>query len=223
MGGDFACPEDQWRRFKMAEARNNEVLDTGLQYLGTVYAKALLAVTEKTGKSEAVVQELESLVDDVLVRLPKLDAALSSPRVSLERKEALLDQAFSKSMSPQLLQFLKVVIRRGRFNCIRALRRSAQHLLNELRRRVEVHVTTAEPVDSATKDLIATTLQRALKRDIDLKLSVKPEVLGGILIRVGDTVYDGSLANQLARLRQDLISSASMRLRTNSERFVVAN
>src|SRR5689334_11614239 len=117
----------------MADARQNTVLDTGLQYLGTVYAKALIGATEKSKTTDTVVQELDSLVQDVLQRLPKYEATLSSPRVSFENKESLLDRAFRGKMSPQLLTFLKVLCRHGRFNAIRAVRQAARKIVNELR------------------------------------------------------------------------------------------
>lgn len=207
----------------MADARQNTVLDTGLQYLGTVYAKALIGATEKSKTTDTVVQELDSLVQDVLQRLPKYEATLSSPRVSFENKESLLDRAFRGKMSPQLLTFLKVLCRHGRFNAIRAVRQAAQKIVNELRGRVEVIVTTAEPMSSATRDLIVGKLKTALRRDIDLHTAVNPELLGGLMIRVGDTVYDGTLANELARLRNELVATASAQMRSEADRFAVAN
>src|SRR6185503_14304012 len=126
----------------MAEVEQRSIHDTGLQYLGTVYAKALIGATEKAGKTEAVLEELDSLVTDVLSALPRLDATLCSPRVPFESKERILDQAFRGKMSVQLLHFLKVLARRGRFHCVRAVRQAARKILNDLRGRVEVLVTT---------------------------------------------------------------------------------
>ena len=207
----------------MADDRQSTVLDTGLQYLGTVYAKALIGAAEKSRTTEVVLQELDSLIQDVLQRLPKYEATLSSPRVSFENKESLLNRGFGGKMSPQLLTFLKVLCRHGRFNALRAVRQAAQKIVNELRGRVEVFVTTAEPINSATRDLIAGKLKTALRRDIDLKTAVNPELLGGLLIRVGDTVYDGTLANELARLRNEIVASATVQMRSEAERFAVAN
>jgi F-type H+-transporting ATPase subunit delta len=207
----------------MAEARHSTVLDTGLQYIGTVYAKALIAAAEKSGTTEKVLEELDAFVSDVLDAFPKFEATLGSPRVPFESKERALDRAFANKMSPQLLNFLKVLTRRGRFEAVRAVRLAARKIYNDLRGRVEVHLTTAEPLDASTRDLVLTKLKAALKTEIDLKTYVDPELLGGLTIRVGDTVYDGSLANQLARLRNELVATATQRLRAESDRFAVAN
>src|SRR5262245_14487792 len=127
----------------MAEGEHSTVLDTELQYIGTVYAKALIAATEKSGNTEAVLAELDALIADVLERLSKFEATLSSPRVPFESKEQMLNRAFANKMSPQLLNFLKVLARRGRFDALRAVRLATRKIFNELRGRVEVHLTTA--------------------------------------------------------------------------------
>ena len=207
----------------MAEARQSSTLDTGLQYLGTVYAKALVGAAEATGKTESVIDELESFITDVLEANPKVEAILSSPRVSFETKERILDRVLAKQMSPLLLNFLKVLVRRGRFTGVRAVRSAARQMLNDLRGRIEVQLTTAQQLDNATRDLIIAKLKASLKSEIDLKTRVDAKVLGGIVIRIGDTVYDGSLANQLARLRTELVASTTQQMRAQAERFAVAN
>jgi F-type H+-transporting ATPase subunit delta len=207
----------------MEEARQFTVLDPNLQYLGTVYAKALLGATEKAGNTEGVLDEFAALVTDVLDQLPHLDAMLASPRVAFEAKEQLLDRAFGGKLSPQLLNFLKVVVRRGRFDAVRAVQRAAHKLHNELRGRVEVRLTTAEPLDRATSDMITSKLTGSLGREIDLKIRVDPQIIGGAVIRVGDTVYDGSIANQLNQLRSELVARATQSLRRQTDRFAVAN
>src|SRR5262245_46726349 len=117
----------------MEEVRHSTVLDTGLQKLGTVYARALLGATEKAGNTDEVVAEFRGLVHDVLGRLPQFDATLTSPRVPFESKERLLDRALQGKIAPQLLNFLKVLARRGRFDAVRAVEIEVKKTLNELR------------------------------------------------------------------------------------------
>lgn len=207
----------------MEEARQPTVLDTGLQYLGTVYAKALLAATEKAGNTDQILSELNALIHDVLDRSPQLESVLASPRVPLENKERLLDRAFRGKIAPQLLNFLKVIVSRGRFQSLRAVNVAAKKLFNQLRGRIEVRLTTAVPIDQPTRDLIVSKLRASLGREIELQTDVDPEVIGGLVIRIGDTVYDGSLANQLQRLSEDLVTRATQKMRTEAERFAVAN
>jgi F-type H+-transporting ATPase subunit delta len=205
----------------MDEPRHTTVLDTGLQHLGMVYARALLGAAEKAGQTDAVLDELQSLVRDVLDRLPHFEAALASPRVPFEAKEQLLDRAFRGRMNPVLLNFAKILALRGRFDTIRPVQSAARRLLNELRNLVEVRVVSAEPLDRTTRDMIASRLAGLLGRNVDVHPQVDPELVGGMVIRIGDTVYDGSIANQLRR-RSDLVARATQTMRTNPERLAIA-
>lgn len=207
----------------MEQIRHTTVLDPNLRYLGTVYAKALLGASEKAGNTEAVLAELDSLIRDVLDQLPQLEATLASPRVAWEIKEQLLDRAFRGTMTPQTLTFLKVLIRRGRFDGVRAVYLAAKRLFNEIRGKVEVCLTTAEPLDAATRNLIVAKLESSLGRNVDLQSDVNADLIGGLVIRIGDTVYDGSLADQLDRLRDKLVARATQTLRSDADRFAVAN
>jgi len=206
----------------MTDAKHRTVFDTDQQHLGTVYAKALLGATEKAGNTEAVLSELHSVNADVLARLPQLKATLASPRVPLEAKLSVLDRAFGNQMTPTLLDFLKVLCRRGRFDCLAAIESSMRRLFNDLRGRVEVEVRSAEPLDDATIEMTANRLRAALQCDVELRLETDPDILGGLVIRIGDTVYDGSIANRLHRLRDDMVASVTRQMRGQVDRFALA-
>jgi F-type H+-transporting ATPase subunit delta len=207
----------------MDEIRHETVFDLNQQHLGAVYAKALLGATEKAGQSEAVMEELDSLVTDVLSALPQLDSILSSPRIGYEQKEQILQRAFGDRMRPQLLVFLKVLARRGRFDCLRAIQQATRTLFNEMRGRAEVEVRSAAPLDQQTIAEVTARLRAALHRDVDLRLKVDPDLVGGLAIRVGDTVYDGSVANQLLRMRDDVVAKTSQKIQIELERFAKAD
>jgi F-type H+-transporting ATPase subunit delta len=207
----------------MDEERSQTVFDTGQQYLGSVYAKALLGASEKAGNTEEVLEQLESLVSDVLEKLPKLRAALESPRIGWEAKHRLLDQAFEGRMARELLHFLKVVARRERFDCMSAIARAARHQYNLLRGRVRVEVRSASALDDELVQLVSGRLQAALGREIDLVLRVDPDLIGGLVVRVGDTVYDGSVANRLRRLKEELLTKTARQIRENLSHYAVAD
>src|SRR3954453_17630187 len=93
---------------------NQDTIDVSRQHLGNVYAKALLAAAEKAGQADQVVGELESLVFDVLNKLPKLDTIIKTPRLTHEERLPILERAFGGRVSPTTLPFLQVVSRHGR-------------------------------------------------------------------------------------------------------------
>jgi len=201
--------------------KKSDSMDAGRQHLGTVYAKALLAAAEKSGQADQVVEELESLVSDVLDRLPQLDAALKSPRLIHEERLPIIDKAFGGRLSPTLLTFLKVVSKHGRLDALRAIASAARKQLNVARGRVEVLVESAYPLSNPLLERIASRLTQLLGRQVMLTTDVDPELLGGLVVRVGDTVYDASLAAQLKRLEEVTLDHTKQKIRESLERFAV--
>lgn len=207
----------------MTDVEHSTVLDSGQQHLGSVYAKALLGAAEKAGSAEEVLLELEAFVDDILVRLPNLETVLSSPRVPIEAKEGILDKALEGKASDTFLNFLKVIARRGRFECLVAIARAARQLFNESRGRVEAHLSTANELDETAVERIKQKLQETLGREVDLKVHHDESVIGGVVVRVGDTVYDGSVANRLERMRQEMLTRSGEKIRSQPDQFAVSD
>ena len=208
----------------MAETQASKTsVDTGQQYLAAVYAKALLGATERAANTEAVLEELEALLSEVFQRLPKLESALTSPRVGQEEKLRLLELAIGSRVSQSLLDFLKVLARRGRLDCLRAITRAARQQLNEIRGRVEVTLVTAEPLGEDSTRQAAERLQTALGQQIDLSTSVDPDLIGGAIVRVGDTIFDGSVINRLEQMRRTAHSNSAQKMRDELDRFATSN
>jgi len=205
----------------MAEAapEHSTAYDSDRQHLGGVYAKALLSATEKAGVTETALDQFTAFVRDVLDVVPNLDAVLSSPRIGHEEKSRLLDQAVGKKVHPLLLNSLKVMARHGRLDCLRAVLAAAHQLYNEMRGRIEVVVESATPLDEQMRKSVTTQLEQSLGAQVILRTRVNPDVIGGLVVRVGDTVYDASVANQLNRLRRTVLASARQRLRDSTQRF----
>jgi F-type H+-transporting ATPase subunit delta len=195
--------------------------DAGREHLGYVYGQALLGAAEKAGVSEQLMTELDSLVDDVLEKLPNLRDLLSAPKVPLEDKKRILDKILAGA-TPVLIKGLTVMARHGRLDCVRDVRIAYRRLLNELRGRVEVNVRVATAVSDAELGQIADRLRQMLKKDVVLKVEVHPEILGGVIVKVGDTLYDGSVIARLDQMRSKTLASTEKELRAALERFVAA-
>ena len=203
-----------------ASGSGNLAYDTERQYIGTVYAKGLLGAAEKANQVTQVVDQLESIVVDVLPQLPKLKLLLESPRVPMEVKEKVLNQSFSAGSSV-LLTFLKVVCRHGRFDCLRVISRTATALLQEQTGVVEVRVTTAELVPESMHEELKTKLGQILEKQVVIRTETDADILGGLVVRVGDTVFDGSVANQLSQIRRTAVDQAMQQIRQSLDRFAV--
>lgn len=206
-----------------SDENQSESLGVGKEaQLGLIYAKALLGVTERTGASETAVEELQSVARDVLAKVPSLRMALTSPRLSLAEKESLLDKAFGGRMNGELLTFLKVIARHGRLAYVSEIAAAAVKLLDQLRKRLAVVVRTASPLSSEDLNLLQTRLSAKLNADVRLTVEVRPDLIGGIVIKVGDTLYDASVTSQLAKMRTETIAKTIEAIRTQSSRFAAA-
>ncbi|WP_254507859.1 ATP synthase F1 subunit delta [Anatilimnocola floriformis] len=193
--------------------------DAGRQHLGTVYAKALLGAAQDAGKVDGVLEELSSLENDVFKKLPALRMTLVSPRVSADEKIALLDKAFKGKMSTVLLNFLKVTAQHDRLSCLPDVLRSFRELLNDVQGKLAVTVRSAYPLNNTLRDRIAAKLGDVLKKQVTINVEVDPDLLGGLVVRIGDTVYDGSVAASLQKMKSVALEQTSAAIRDSLNRF----
>jgi F-type H+-transporting ATPase subunit delta len=193
--------------------------DVGVEHIARVYAKALVGATEHAGQTDAVIDEFDAVVADVLNRYPQLEAVLASPLVSEEEKSGAIDRVLSGRVSPVLVDFLKVVARHGRLDCLRAIYQEAHATIDELRNRIPVRLTTAEPLVAEELQRVADGLRAKLGGEPVFQQETDPSLIGGAVLRVGDTVYDGSLANQLHILRQQMIERTAHEIQSRRDRF----
>ena len=213
------------QRRKMASSSSaNLVEDVSQEQVARVYAKALVEAAQKAGqqdadKTVAMLDELSSLVSDVLDRFPRFEAILSSWLVPHEDTVGILDRTFARQMSPLLLNFLKVLSRRGRLSLLRQIDQQARILWDEMKGRVRVELVTASPLAPALLDRVSLSLQNALGGQPVVEAVVDPDVIGGVMLRIGDTVYDGSVAGQLENLRQQMIDRSVHEIQSRRDRF----
>ena len=206
------------------EQRHETVLDIGHQQLGEVYANALIgaADADPTTEAQAVVEELQAFVSEVLNKVDGLEKTLASRRVSHEVKESLLDKAIGTSASKVTLNFLKVVSKHERMDALRSISAAAHKQLNAQQGRIAVTVTTADAVDGTALENIQSKLEEKLGSKVDIQAKVDPTLIGGTVIRVGDTLYDGSVANRLKKIRSSAKENTIRQIRLETERFTAA-
>ena len=204
----------------MAEtAHQGAAYDSDRQQLGDVYARALLAAATSSDSVEEVMAQTESLCQDLLASKPQIRQLLESPRISHADKERMLDKAFAGRMETTLLNFLKVLSRHGGMDCLSAIERALKDQYNTMQGRIEVQVTSATPLDEETRAAITSQLVSSLNSQVELVVEVNPELIGGTIIRIGDTVYDGSVANRLARIKQEVLAHTTMEFQQAADRF----
>lgn len=195
----------------------SQAVDIGRQQVGRVYAKALLGAAKAEGGS--VLAELGSIVKDVLNVHPKFREVIESPRISVGDKVGILDRTFAGKVSPTLLRFLKVVAEHERLDCLGSIHDESRKLFNESQGIVQVVATTAHPVDAKTAKIIHDDLAQKLNARLDIEMRVDPKIIGGLVVRVGDKVYDGSVAEKLGSLRKGAVDNAVSKMREATDTF----
>ena len=193
-------------------------VDVGAYRVGMVYGKALLAATEKAGNTDEVVAELDQLID-MLVKYRKIDEAMASGMISNDDKVAMVERVFAGKVSPTFLNFLKVVAAHGRGGFLKAIRKAVRDLRDQQQGRVRVQVTTATAPDGGMVERIKKHLRGMLGGEPVLAQKVDPDLIGGLVFRVGDTVYDGSVARQLAQVRSQMIDRSIHEIQRRRDRI----
>ncbi len=193
--------------------------DVGIEQISDVYAQAFLGAAEDTGQADALVAEFDSLVADVLAPFPAFAAVLASAQVSHEEKVGILDRVLGGQASPLLLNFLKVLSRHGRLDCLHAIGRHMRQHFERMRGRVHVRLATAQPISDELAQRIAERLKGVIHGEPVLQRMVDENLIGGAVMRVGDTIYDGSIATQLENMRQQMIDRSVHEIQSRRDRF----
>jgi F-type H+-transporting ATPase subunit delta len=191
--------------------------DPSSQAIARTYADALLDAAG-TGTNE-VLEELTSFVDDVLNKLPELREIFFSRVVGREEKIQLIDRVFSGKTSPLVASFLRVLVRHDRLDLVPLIAREAR-LRQEVRSgKQRVQIKTAMPLSDQSRDRLRQRLAESLPFEPILETQVDPSLIGGIVIRVGDTVYDSSLATRVAQLRDRIQQRSLHEIQSGRDRF----
>jgi F-type H+-transporting ATPase subunit delta len=202
-----------------AMVRQETVLDTSAQQLANVYAKAFLGASEKAGQTDRLVEEFDSLIKDVLDRFPQFDSLLTTGKLTADNRIGIIDQVFGKRASPLVLSFLKVLAEHERLPHLRAIQRAIRDQYTALRQRVRVEISTAAPLEDGQLGKLTGSLRNMLGAEPEVHHSVNPDLIGGLVVRIGDTVYDGSVLTQLNRLREQIIDRSVHEIQSRRDRF----
>lgn len=168
------------------------------------YAKALFGLAQETGRVDAIRTELDGLLE-AIDEVPALADVFVRPiHPAGERRRALAQLAGPLGLSPVVANFCSYLVDQRRTRDLAAIRDEYVRLAEEAAGRVRGELVSAAPLDPAQLDRVRSALTRRLGREIELQVHVDPDLVGGLVARVGDLVFDGSLRTQLAQLRAQL-------------------
>jgi F-type H+-transporting ATPase subunit delta len=178
--------------------------DIGVEKLSKVYAQAIIEAADRKRCRREVIDELAAMVRDVLPKVPQARLVFDSPKVTPEEKSAVINRICAGRVLPTTLHALHVLARHGRLGMLAQVVAAAERQADELEGRRQATVTTALPLDPAEQREIVAAVEKAVGGSITPSFVVNPELIGGLIVRVADTVYDHSVATSLVRLRARL-------------------
>lgn len=173
------------------------------QTVGRRYAGALLAEARRSNEVEAVDQDVALLVETATTA-PDFERALRSPVIPVEKKRRIVEQLLKARLQAVTYRFVELLIDKDRIAILPEILRAYRALRDEEEGVVEATATLALPVTDSDRNQLRDSIQRMTGKRVRLNVKQDPALIGGIIVRVGDTVYDGSFSHQLATLREQM-------------------
>ena len=201
------------------KTRPDHVLeDPGALAVASLYARSYLSAASTNSVGEAE-EELASFVDDLLAENPDFRTLLTSDAINRKDKLDLVDRIVAPRSSQFFANFLKVLIRHGRIELIDEIRQVAGRVREEMAGQQRVQIRSARPLTEKSRQRIMGQLREKLEFEPILQESVDESLVGGLVIQVGDTVYDSSLRTRLRTLVGRLTERTFNEIQSGRDRF----
>jgi ATP synthase F1 delta subunit len=177
-----------------------------MEEIATVYARSLFEVAQEQGKLDDVRDQLGEFAD-ALDANQEMQVFFFSPYFSTQEKEEGLDKVVTGA-EPTVLNFLKLLIEKHRMPAVFRIRRELDELWRHENKRLRVEVTSAIELDKKTVKQIGDRIAEETGQKIELSEHVEPDILGGLVVRVGNSIIDASIRARLDSLRKQVAKAA---------------
>ena len=175
-----------------------------VQTVARRYASALADVSIEKGEANEVKQELQDW-SELLRANANLLEVFRNPTVALDKKRAVLNKLIERTKPrPVTTNFLKVLLQNQRLTELPYINRKLAEILDERAGMVGATVTTARAVSESSQNELRERLAELTKKKVRVDFEEDPELIGGLITRIGSTVYDGSIRNQLLKYREKM-------------------
>jgi F-type H+-transporting ATPase subunit delta len=201
------------------QTRHETVLDDTARQVAAVYAEALYQAARKQDSPEAILDDLHGLVAEVFDRDPDLETFFASGTISREHKADAIRRAFDGKASPTFVNFLLVLNAHDRLVLLREIAETFRKIHDERTGRMPVVVRSAVPLGDDQLDRLRQELRAQYGKEPVVETRIDPELLGGLVVRVGDWVYDASVKSRLESIRELLTQRSGHEIQSRRDRF----
>jgi F-type H+-transporting ATPase subunit delta len=196
--------------------------DTGAQRIARVYAEAFLNAADLRGQTDAAVEELESLLS-LFGSDSSFAEFVASGAIGRRHKEAAFQKIFGGRASEVFLNFLLVLNDHQRLELIPTILHQVRQIIDARSRRIRVQVKSAVPLDDAHRLRLEDEIRKNMSLEPVVEAQVEPELLGGLVVRVGDWLFDGSVRTELEHIRNEVTARSSYEIQSRRDRFSLAS
>jgi len=195
---------------RLSEELHNRLIEDYIERLSLRYASGLIAAASSQRQLSEVRYQIDRflklLVNHPLFHHPEIKRLLLDQSLNPIEKESILKSVFKRlDLSDLVRNFLLLLIRKGRFEQINEIFLSSQEEIENQAGAVTAEVTAARELSSNQQEKLKTKLSELIGYPIKLKLKVSPDIIGGAISKIGSVIYDGSIKQQLQKLRQNII------------------
>lgn len=166
------------------------------------YAKSLIDLSEEQNLLETINEDMAFFLKTLKAN-SQLNAVLSNPIVSHQKKLAILTDIFAGKVNPLAIAFFKIVINKGRGEVLYTTAQEFISMYNLKKHITKATVVSATPLSAANKDALLAEVKAAIGGDIILDAKTNPDLIGGFVLTVGDRQIDTSIASSLKKLKKD--------------------
>ena len=193
--------------------RTESVMDPTADLIAKTYAQALLDTETDDAAVEKMASQLESLVRS-LDDTEEFQSLLSSAVLNRDRQEELIQRIFHDRVNKSIEALLVALARRGRLMLLSAVCTWLRKLLTARQGRLEVTITTATKLSKKQFNGVADTLTESLESPVELHAKVDRDILGGVVVRIGDRLYNASLADRLQNMQKQIAETLGLKMGT---------
>lgn len=200
-------------------SKHETVMDVTAEQIARTYAQGFLGAA---GDDRTAVEDLEAVQAEVFAQFPQFAEAMRSAFVDHDARVSMIDKVLGGRVAPVVMTLLKVMSGHGRMELVGQVARQARRLYEESNGRAHVIVRVAHAIDDALLAEIEQTVRAKAGIEPITSVEVDPNLVGGLEVRVGDTVYDGSVRTAFARAHKEIVNQTVAAIESRPERFTLA-
>ncbi|QDV73545.1 ATP synthase F1 subunit delta [Botrimarina mediterranea] len=200
--------------------KHETVMDVTAERIARTYAQGFLGAA---GDDESVVADLEAVQAEVFAQHPQFAEAMRSAFVDHDVRVGMIDRVLGGRVAPVVVTLLKVLSDHDRMELVGEVARQARKLYEESNNRARVVIRLAHAVDDGLLKEIEDTIRQASGFEPIVSVEIDPDLVGGLEVRVGDKVYDGSVRTAFAKAHKAIVNQTVAAIESQPQRFTLAD